>query len=98
MIGGMIEKQSTGSAFKLAATTFLLDQQIKGIISYARYFIIPTSTYQSEPNETDLDITYSFAKNSGLDGLSIRNRFGVMTGNNNYGHFYYERFQIQYQF
>ena len=98
MIGGMIEKQSTGSAFKLAATTFLLDQQIKGIISHARYFIIPTSTYQSEPNETDLDITYSFAKSSGLDGLSIRNRFGVMTGNNNYGHFYYERFQIQYQF
>ena len=98
MIGGMIEKQSSGSAFKVAATTFLLDQQIKGILSYARYFITPTSTYQSEPNETDLDITYSFSKDSGLDGLSIRNRFGVMTGNVNYGHFYYERFQIQYQF
>ena len=98
MIGGMIEKQSTGSAFKVAATAFLLDQQIKGILSYARYFITPTSTYKAEPNETNLDITYSFAKDSGLDGLSIRNRFGVMTGNINYGHFYYERFQIQYQF
>lgn len=98
MIGGMIEKQSSGSAFKVAATAFLLDQQIKGIVSYARYFITPTSTYQAEPNETDLDVTYSFSKNSGLDGLSIRNRFGVMTGNVNYGHFYYERFQIQYQF
>lgn len=98
MIGGMIEKQSPGSAFKAALTTFLFDQQIKGILSHARYFITPTGAYKAEPSETDIDITYSFPKDSALDGLSIRNRFGVMIGNVNYGHFYYERLQIQYQF
>ena len=72
MIGGMIEKQSSGSAFKVAATAFLLDQQIKGIVSYARYFITPTSTYQDEPNETDIDITYSFGLSSVLCGKTHR--------------------------
>lgn len=98
MIGGLIEKQSSGSAFKVAATAFFLDQQIKGILSFARYYITPTSNYTQEPAETDFDLTYNFAKSSMLDGLSIRNRFGVMTGNIADGHFYYERFQIQYQF
>jgi len=98
MIGGLIEKQSSGSAFKVAATSFFLDQQIKGILSFARYYITPTSSYTADPAETNLDITYNFAKSSMLDGLSIRNRFGVMTGNIADGHFYYERFQIQYQF
>lgn len=98
MIGGLIEKQSSGSAFKVAATAFFLDQQIKSILSFARYYITPTGSYTQEPAETNLDITYNFAKSSMWDGLSIRNRFGVMTGNIADGHFYYERFQVQYQF
>jgi hypothetical protein len=98
MIGGMIEKQSAGSAFKVAATSFLLGSQIKAILSYARYYIIPTSAYASEPSEINFDVAYSFSRSSTLDGLSIRNRFGVMTGNRDDANFYYNRVQIQYQF
>ena len=98
MIGGMIEKQSAGSAFKIAATSFFLDKQIKAILSYARYYILPTSSYTSEPSEIDFDAAYSFPKSSFLNGFSIRNRFGVMMGNRADGHFYYNRVQIQYQF
>ena len=98
MIGGMIEKQSAGSAFKVAATAFLLDNQIKAILSYARYYIIPTSTYTAEPSELDFDVAYSFSKASMLDGFSVRNRFGVQIGDRTRAHFFYNRVQLQYQF
>jgi hypothetical protein len=98
MIGGLIERQSAGSAFKLAATTYWLDKQLTAILSHARYYITPTASYTQEPAETDFDVTYSFAKDSIANGLSIRNRFGVLTGNITDGHFYYERMQLQYQF
>lgn len=98
MIGGIIEKQSPGSAFKVAATSYFLNKQIKAMVSFAEYYITSTNSYNSHPHETDLDLTYSFPKKSVLKGFSIRNRFGVMTGNIQDGHFYYERFQLQYQF
>lgn len=49
-------------------------------------------------NETDMDVTYFFAKDTMWDGLSVRNRLGVAQGNGARGHDWYERFQIQYQF
>lgn len=98
MIGGMIEKQSPGSAFRVAATSYLLDKQIKALVSYGGYYITSTSAYTSNPYETDIDLTYSFPQTSAFTGLSIRNRFGWMTGNIKDQDFYYERFQVQYQF
>ena len=98
MIGGLIEKQSPGGAFKVLGTVYLLDKQITGLLSYTRFFVQPSANYEAQPSETNLDITYRFAERSNLDGLTIRNRFGCEVGNLNYGHFYYERFQIQYQF
>jgi hypothetical protein len=98
MIGGMIEKQSPGSAFRVAATSYFMDKQVKALVSYGSYYITPTSSYTSNPYETNIDITYSFPKSSNFDGLSIRNRFGWMAGNIKDGDFYYERFQVQYQF
>lgn len=98
MIGGMIEMQSPGSAFKVAATSYLMDKQIKVLVSYGGYYIAPTSTFTANPYETDVDVTYSFPKSSGLDGLSIRNRFGWQNGNIQRQDFFYNRLQIQYQF
>jgi hypothetical protein len=98
MIGGMIEMQSPGSAFKVAATSYFMDKQIKAMVSYGGYYITPTSTFTSNPYETDVDVTYSFSKSSGLDGLSIRNRFGWQNGNIQRQDFFYNRLQIQYQF
>ena len=97
--GGLVEKQSAGNSFKVAATSYFLDDQIKAVVSYAGYYFTPYATFiEGKSAETDVDITYSFPKSSMVDGLSIRNRLGVMTGNANFGHFYYNRFQIQYQF
>jgi hypothetical protein len=122
MINGLIEKNSGGQAWKLASTTFLLDKQIKTILSYAQYYLagnngcvgplsLPytpatcigngwaqTSYLHGSSNETDMDVTYFFEKNTVWDGLSLRNRLGVMQGNSVRGHDWYERFQIQYQF
>lgn len=98
MIGGIIEKQSPGSALRIAATSYFADKTIKALVSYGGYYITPTSAYTSNPYETDIDLTYSFPDTSPLSGLSIRNRFGWMTGNIKDQNFYYERFQLQYQF
>ena len=99
MIGGLIEKLSAGNSYKVAATSYFLNDQIKAVVSYAGYYFTPNPTFiNGQSAETDVDITYSFPKSSIVDGLSIRNRLGVMTGNANFGHFYYNRFQIQYQF
>ncbi len=99
MTGGLIEKQSAGNSYKVAATSYFLEDQIKAVVSYAGYYFTPYDTFiEGKSAETNFDVTYSFPKSSSLDGLSIRNRLGVMTGNANFGHFYYNRFQIQYQF
>ncbi|WNV03539.1 hypothetical protein RP726_13910 [Candidatus Methylospira mobilis] len=110
MINGIIEKNTSGQAWKIAGTSFFMDKQIKVILSYASFYLAgnangaagngwaSTSYVNGSSNETDADVTYFFPKDSALDGLSIRNRIGVAQGNQSRGHDWYERFQIQYQF
>ena len=99
MINGIIEKNTAGQAWKVAATSYFLDKQVKVLLSYAQYYLAaPNKFSHSHSDETDFDVTYNFAKDSILNGLSIRNRLGVAQSNITRGHDYYERFQIQYQF
>ena len=119
MINGLIEKNTAGQAWKMAATSYFMDKQIKAMLSYAQYYLVGCDTgavsaattctktqgytagssyLNNTSNETNIDVTYFFAKASMLDGLSVRNRMGVAQGNSSRGHDWYERFQIQYQF
>lgn len=92
LIAGLIEK-TAGHALKLTASYNLLNDTIKLSTSYAKYYTAPllADTY-----ETDFDVTYLFSNR--LKGLSIRNRFGVMHGNNIQGHFIYNRLMLEYDF
>ena len=122
MINGLIEKNTAGQAWKIAGTSWVMEKQIKVLLSYAQYYLAgnnntggfygtanqgknasgngwaQTSYLNGTSNETDVDVTYFFAKNTMWDGLSVRNRLGVAQGNGSRGHDWYERFQIQYQF
>ena len=95
MIGGMIEKQAPGQAFKVAATAWFYGKQLKTLASFAEYYVLP---YANNQSEFDLDITYSFPKNHTLSGLSIRDRLGLLTGNTDYSQFYYNRVMIEFVF
>ncbi|QFY44279.1 OprD family porin [Candidatus Methylospira mobilis] len=95
MIGGMIEKQAPGQAYKVSATAWLYDRQLKALASFAEYYVSPYTRNQSE---FDLDITYTFPKGHTLNGLSIRDRLGLLSGNPDYSQFYYNRVMIEYVF
>jgi hypothetical protein len=95
MIGGMVEKQAPGQAFKVTATGWFLDKQLKTSASFAGYYVSPYANNQSEFN---LDITYSFPRTHALGGLSIRDRLGLLTGDPAYSQFYYNRVMIEYVF
>ncbi len=94
MLAGLVEK-SSGDAVKIAATVFAFDKQIQFTTSFARYFTAPNTP---NTNETDFDLTYTFPKSSRFKGLSIRNRFGILTGNTSLGTFYANRLMLQYSF
>lgn len=95
MIGGMVEKQAPGDAFKVTATWFAMEKRIKALGSFAAYY---TEPYVHNQTELNLDMTYSFPNSHPLTGLTIRDRFGLLTGNPTYTQFYYNRVMIQYSF
>jgi hypothetical protein len=95
MIGGMIEKQAPGQAFKVTAIGWFFDRRLKALASFAGYYVSP---YANNQSEFDLDITYSFPKHHVLTGLSVRDRLGLATGDPAYSQFYYNRVMIEYAF
>ncbi len=94
MIAGLVEK-SSGEALKVQGTYFALDKDLSISSSFARYFTQPEVP---NTNETDLDIIYAFNHTHYLHGFSIRDRFGVLTGDPTKGTFYYNRVMLQYSF
>ncbi len=97
MIQGMIDRKTTGHAFKVSATAFFLSHKLRFIASYADYFNTLTGTYGSaRTNETDLDLTYFLG--GAAKGLSIRDRVGVAHNLPVLHRFVYNRLMLEYDF
>ncbi|MES2217794.1 MAG: hypothetical protein V4501_05235 [Pseudomonadota bacterium] len=92
MIAGLIEK-AAGTAFKVAAEYDFFGQTLLVRASYAKYFTTP---FLANTDETDVDVT--FKPNGLFKNLSIRDRIGFLNGNQNLGHFIYNRVMLEYDF
>jgi hypothetical protein len=92
MNAGLIEK-SAGSAVKVELEYKLFNDSVFVSTSYARYF---TQPYLKDSDETDIDVTYT---PPGLfKHLSIRERLGILNGNQRFGHYIYNRVMLEYDF
>ncbi len=97
MIQGMVDRETSGHAFKVSATTFLWRHRIRLIASFADYFNTLTPTYSSaRTNETDLDLTYFLG--GALKGLSLRDRLGIAHNIPVVHQFIYNRVMVEYDF
>ncbi|MBS0359042.1 MAG: hypothetical protein JSS53_07225 [Proteobacteria bacterium] len=92
MIAGLVEK-GAGQAFKLTAIFYRLEKQLQIESSFAYYYTTP---HLHNTNEFDLDIEYAFKGK--LKGFYIRNRIGILNGNQVTGTFVFNRVMLQYVF
>lgn len=97
MIQGMVDRQTSGHALKVSATTFFMHHQLRFIASYAEYYNTVTPSYSSaRTNEADFDLTY-FLKGP-LKGLSVRDRVGIAHNIPHVDRFVYNRLMLEYDF
>lgn len=93
MIAGLIEKTS-GQALKISGSYYAFDRQLQLLASYAKYWTAPRTDNTSE---VDFDVTYKFQP-YWLNGLSVRNRVGILNGDPTKKHFIFNRLMVQYSF
>jgi hypothetical protein len=102
-IEGFVEKQSGGNAYIVQAVSYFLEKKVRVLVSYDQFFLNPTvgatsGDYKNTSKEYNVDLTYTFSKDSRLKGFSLRNRFGLMTGYKPTGEFIFNWLQLNYQF
>ncbi len=96
---GMVERRSTGTAFKLAATYLSTNKRLKAIASEA-YYQYDNQLAQNRTFEDDVDVQYFLNPvRAGLyKGLSIRQRFANRAQPTVPNNFKYSRTQLEYDF
>ncbi len=106
MTAGMIERRSSGTSGKIAATWWGDNKQIRLITSFALYAYGNNTTGVAPSHEVDIDGTYFFnrvTKNGPYKGLLLRHRYGDR--DNTFVQYYgglpvfkYNRTQLEYDF
>jgi hypothetical protein len=97
IIQSLVDNRTSGHAWKVSATAFLLHHRLRAILSYARYISARTALYTaSHTSETNIDLTYFLQ--GALKGLSVRDRLAIAENMPVLHQFIYNRVMLQYQF